>query len=225
MKKSKSRNTRIAKKKFARKVSSKQKKSLVQKTSQNVVQFPTKHAEIQKINHALAVGAKNKKNPQHKEEFLEFAAETIHKLLDACSEVTLQKVIIPPHAYDYMTESADLLLNVMKEIYLSPDADEFSPLEELTGQCLVINAEKIGSTLVASITEFIPPESLALAKNHLGIHLLSALLDVHYELDFIPVTAGVIDPETGNLTDREGNPIESGMMGFNPRTNQFISIN
>jgi hypothetical protein len=42
MKKSKSRNTRTAKKKFARKVSSKQKKSLVHKAPQNAVQLQVK---------------------------------------------------------------------------------------------------------------------------------------------------------------------------------------
>ena len=225
MKKSKSRNTRIAEKKFARKVSSKQKKSLVQKTSQNVVQFPTTHAEIQKINHALAVGAKNKMNPQHKEEFLEFAAACVKKLVEECSEVMLQNLILPPTAYDYMTDCADLLLNVMKEIYFSPDEYGFSPVEELTAPCIVMLGGKTGSNLIASIKEVFPPDTLAAAETSIGVKLLTVLLDLHYELDFVPVTTGVINAKTGEVTDHEGNPIESGTVGFDPLKNEIISIN
>lgn len=223
MKKSKSRNTRIAKKKFARKVSSKQKKSLVQKTSQNVVQFPKNHTEIQKINNALSVGAENKKNSGHKEGFLKFVGDHLHNIVDELHHDEVAEVKVPPQFFDLMTQTAELLLEDVKEQLLTSTTSQSAG--EGVAFLLSSIAQTIGSVFLNDIKDEIPTDSLNQLEHLLGNHITSVLLKVLYKFEIPAPQLCLFDTETGEVTDMDGNAITGNAFSHNPTTGELISIN
>lgn len=221
MKKSKSRNTRIAKKKFARKVSSKQKKSLVQKTSQNVVQFPKNHTEIQKINHALSVGAENKKDSGHKEGFLQFVGEELRDIVDELRDDKVAEVKVPPQFFDLMTQTAELLLEDVKEELLTSTTSQSA--KENVAFLLSSIAQTIGSLFLIEIKDEIPTDSLNQLEQILGTHITSVFLKVLYKFEIPAPQLCLFDTETGEVTDMDGNAITGNAYAHNPITGELIS--
>lgn len=226
MKKSKSRNTRIAKKKFARKVSSKQKKSLVQKTSQNVVQFPKNHTEIQKINHALSVGAENKKNPAHMEGFIEFAVSEILTVKNAVSDEKGSEINVPNEFFHLMTSIADKLLMLVKEDYVVQNGDTpDAPAEEVASYYISAAAQKVGSLVLQNIKLSLPTPTLKTIEQLLGVQLLQTLLKGAYQFEIQTPELCILDTETGAVTDMDGNAVKKNAFTHDPTTGEFISIN